>query len=113
MSEIDFMYSLHNSTKRDYLARVNDIEYPKARAAELAKSLIMIIGMAIGEFVMEGINTFLEDGRVLPEKCRKGINCQMMRNLRCWMCKGYLLYDFLKVLPNSKVFGIDKIFLCN
>ena len=37
MSEIDFMSVLHKSTKRDYLARVNDKEYPKARAAELAK----------------------------------------------------------------------------
>ena len=37
MSEIDFMSVLHKSTKRDYLARVNDKEYPKARAAEIAK----------------------------------------------------------------------------
>ena len=37
MPEIDFMSRLHNSTKRDYLARVNDDEYPKARAAEIAK----------------------------------------------------------------------------
>ena len=31
------MGSLHKSTKRDYLGRVNDKEYPKAKAAELAK----------------------------------------------------------------------------
>ena len=37
MKEIDFMSILHKSTKRDYLARVNDIEYPKHKAAELAK----------------------------------------------------------------------------
>ena len=37
MAYIDFMGSLHKSTKRDYLARVNDKEYPKAKAAELAK----------------------------------------------------------------------------
>ena len=37
MTEIDFMSVLHRSTKRDYLARVNDTEYPKERAAELAK----------------------------------------------------------------------------
>lgn len=31
------MSPLHNATKRDYLARVNDPEYPKAKAANLAK----------------------------------------------------------------------------
>ena len=37
MNEIDFMSALHKSTKRDYLARVNDKTYPKATAAKLAK----------------------------------------------------------------------------
>ena len=37
MAELDFMSVLHKSTKRDYLARVNDPKYPKAKAAELAK----------------------------------------------------------------------------
>ena len=37
MAEVDFMSVLHKSTRRDYLARVNDPDYPKARAAELAK----------------------------------------------------------------------------
>ena len=31
------MSVLHKSTKRDYLARVNDLEFPKAKAAALAK----------------------------------------------------------------------------
>lgn len=31
------MSPIHKATTRDYLARVNDPEYPKARAAELAK----------------------------------------------------------------------------
>ena len=35
--EIDFISSLHKATKRDYLARVNDKEYSKDRAAKLAK----------------------------------------------------------------------------
>jgi SAM-dependent methyltransferase len=37
LAYIDFMSPLHKATKRDYLARVNDPEYPKAKAAELAK----------------------------------------------------------------------------
>ena len=35
--EIDFISSLHKSTTRDYLKRVNDPEYPKHVAAKLAK----------------------------------------------------------------------------
>jgi len=37
MAYIDFMSAIHKSTQRDYLARVNDPDYPKAKAAELAK----------------------------------------------------------------------------
>ena len=37
MAEVDFMSVLHKSTTRDYLARVNEPEYPKHKAAELAK----------------------------------------------------------------------------
>ena len=37
MAEIDFMSVLHKSTQRDYLGRVNNFEYPKAKAAEIAK----------------------------------------------------------------------------
>ena len=37
MAYIDFMSTIHKATKRDYLARVNDPEFPKAKAAELAK----------------------------------------------------------------------------
>ena len=37
MQEIDFMSSLHKSTKRNYLERVNDKEFPKSKAAFLAK----------------------------------------------------------------------------
>jgi protein-L-isoaspartate(D-aspartate) O-methyltransferase len=37
MAYIDFMSAIHKSTQRDYLARVNDPEYPKAKAAGLAK----------------------------------------------------------------------------
>ena len=37
MAYIDFMSVLHKSTNRDYLARINDPDYPKAKAANLAK----------------------------------------------------------------------------
>ena len=37
MAEVDFMSVLHKSTQRDYLARVNDPDFPKFKAAEIAK----------------------------------------------------------------------------
>ncbi len=37
MAYIDFMSPLHKATKRDYIARVTDPEFPKPKAAELAK----------------------------------------------------------------------------
>ena len=35
--EKDFMSTIHKSAKRDYLARVNNVEFPKEKAAMLAK----------------------------------------------------------------------------
>lgn len=37
MAYIDFLSAIHKETHRDYLARVNDPDFPKAKAAELAK----------------------------------------------------------------------------
>lgn len=37
MAYIDFLSPLHKATRRDYLARVNDAEFPKSKAAVLAK----------------------------------------------------------------------------
>lgn len=37
MAYIDFLSPLHKATRRDYLARVNDAEFPKSKAAALAK----------------------------------------------------------------------------
>ena len=37
MAYIDFMSEIHKSTKRNYLARVNDLDFPKGKAATLAK----------------------------------------------------------------------------
>ena len=109
MPEIDFMSRLHNSTKRDYLARVNDDEYPKARAAEIAKKFdydywdgdrrICYGGYNYIPGRWESIALAMQETYKLPGDAK-------ILDVGCG--KGYLLYDFLKVLPNSKVFGIDK-----
>ena len=109
MSEIDFMSVLHKSTKRAYLARVNDKEYPKARAAELAKKFdydywdgdrricYVVYYYIPGRW--ENIAKAMQETYQLPSDAK-------ILDVGCG--KGYLLYDFLKVLPNANVFGIDK-----
>ena len=67
MKEIDFMSSLHKSTKRDYLARVNDKVYPKAKAASLAKKFDYDYWDGDREYVMAVINILRADGQMLQK----------------------------------------------
>lgn len=108
MAELDFMGLIHKSTQRDYLARVNDSEYPKAKAAKLAKKLsqeywdgdrrICYGGYHYIEGRWEKVARAIVDHYILPEKPK-------ILDIGCG--KGYLLYDFLKVLPDADVYGID------
>ena len=108
MQNIDFMSSLHKRTKRDYLKRVNDPEFPKYKAASLAKKFdfdywdgdrrICYGGYKYIEGrwikVAEALNKFYK----LPENAK-------ILDIGCG--KGYLLYDFLKILPNAHIYGLD------
>jgi len=108
MTEIDFMSVLHKSTKRDYLARVNDPEYPKAKAAELAKQFnydywdgdrrICYGGYRYLEGRWEKVARAIANHYPLPAKPK-------ILDIGCG--KGFLLYDFLKVLPDAEIYGID------
>ena len=106
--EIDFISSLHKSTTRDYLKRVNDPEYPKHVAAKLAKKFdydywdgdrrICYGGYKYipgrWEKVAKKITRFYD----LPENPK-------ILDIGCG--KGYLLYDFLKINPKAEVYGLD------
>ena len=108
MAEIDFMSVLHKSTMRDYLARVNDPEYPKAKAAELAKKFgkdywdgdrrICYGGYKYLEGRWEKVARAMKDHYLLPANPK-------ILDIGCG--KGYLLYDFLKVIPDAEIYGID------
>ena len=108
MNEIDFMSTLHKSTSRDYLARVNDPLYPKHKAATLAKKFaydywdgdrrICYGGYKYIEGRWQKVAEKINDFYKLPENAK-------ILDIGCG--KGYLLYDFLKVLPNAEVFGLD------
>jgi len=106
--ELDFMSVLHKSTKRDYLARVNDKEFPKPRAAELAKKFsfdywdgdrrICYGGYKYIEGRWEKIVKKLIEHYQLQNGCK-------ILDVGCG--KGYLLYDFIKLLPEVKIYGLD------
>ena len=108
MAEIDFMSVLHKSTQRDYLARVNDQDYPKAKAAALAKKFdadywdgdrrICYGGYRYLEGRWEKVARAMADHYKLPPKPK-------ILDIGCG--KGFLLYDFLKVIPNAEIHGID------
>lgn len=108
MAEIDFMSVLHKSTQRDYLARVNDPDYPKAKAAELAKKFdadywdgdrrICYGGYRYLEGRWEKVARAMAEHYELPPKPK-------ILDIGCG--KGFLLYDFLKVIPDAEIYGID------
>jgi SAM-dependent methyltransferase len=108
MAELDFMSVLHKSTQRDYLARVNDPEFPKAKAAELAKKFdfdywdgdrrICYGGYRYLEGRWEKVARAMVEHYDLPAKPK-------ILDIGCG--KGFLLYDFLKVLPDAEIHGID------
>jgi protein-L-isoaspartate(D-aspartate) O-methyltransferase len=105
---IDFMSVLHKSTTRDYLGRVNDPDYPKAKAAKLAKQWdydywdgdrrINYGGYRYIEGRWEKVARAMVEHYHLPERPR-------ILDIGCG--KGFLLFDFLKVLPDAEVYGLD------
>ena len=94
--------------KKDYLARVNDTEYPKAKAAQLAKQFskdywdgdrrICYGGYHYIEGRWEAVARAIAEYYPLPPNPK-------ILDIGCG--KGYLLYDFLKIIPDAKVFGLD------
>jgi len=108
MAEVDFMSVLHKSTTRDYLARVNDPEFPKAKAAELATQWgyeywdgdrrINYGGYRYMEGRWEKVARAMAEHYELPSKPK-------ILDIGCG--KGFLLYDFLKVIPDAVVYGLD------
>lgn len=108
MAYIDFMSVLHKSTQRDYLARVNDPEFPKAHAAALAKQW--------GFDYWDGDRRINYGGyRYLEGRWEKVARAMAehyqlkpgARILDVGCGKGFLLYDFTKVIPGVEVYGID------
>lgn len=108
MPEIDFMSVLHKQTKRDYMARVMDPEYPKDKSAVLAKKWgydyfdgDRRLGYG-GYYYIPGRWTpvakkLIEHYGIKPGDKILDVGCG----------KGFLLYELLQLIPSLEVAGID------
>lgn len=108
MAYIDFLSFVHKSTQRDYLARVNDPEFPKPKAAELAKQW--------GFDYWDGDRRICYGGyRYMPGRWAPVAQAMIdhyglkagdkVLDVGCG--KGFLLYEMSLLVPGLEIHGID------
>ena len=108
MKEIDFVSSLHKKTERDYLGRVNDKQFPKAKAAELAKKWDFDYWDGDRRINYGGYKYINNRWKNVIESLVRHYQLPLDAKILDVGCgKGFLLYDLLKFLPNSDLYGID------
>lgn len=107
MAYVDFLSSVHKKTSRDYLARVNDPEYPKAKAAVLAKQWAYDYWDGDRRINYGG---YSYDGRwvaVAQEIVNHyGLTAES-RVLDVGCGKGFIVHDLMKVMPGLDARGLD------
>lgn len=107
MAYVDFIMPLHTSTKRDYLARVNDREYPKAKAADLALKWDVEYWdgdrrTGYGGMKYDGRWRKVADLMVAHYGLKPG---DKVLDVGCG--KGFLLHDLTQAVPGLEVTGLD------
>jgi protein-L-isoaspartate(D-aspartate) O-methyltransferase len=105
MAEIDFVTSLHKSTKRDYIGRVNEAD--KAECAAIAKRFDHDYWDGDRRY---GYGGYRYDGRWRPVAERIVAHYGLKpgdKILDVGCGKGFLLYEFSQTVPGIEISGID------
>ena len=99
---IDFLSSVHKSTARDYLARVNDQEFPKAKASKLAKEWGYDYWDGDRRICYGGYKYMPGRWKPVAEQMIDQYNLQggdKVLDIGCG--KGFLLYEMKLLIPES------------
>ena len=99
---------LHKATKRDYLARVNDKEFPKHKAAELAKKWGFDYWDGDRRINYGGYKYMPGRWTPVAEKLVQHYNLGPNSRILDIGCgKGFLLFEITQILHGCTVHGVD------
>lgn len=108
MKYIDFLSPLHKSTKRDYLARVNDAIFPKHIAAELAKKWDFDYWDGDRRINYGGYKYITGRWKPVAYLFIEHYNLNNESKILDVGCgKGFLLFEIKQLLPGISIKGID------
>lgn len=108
MNEIDLMSALHKKTQRDYLARVNDPDFPKWKAAELAKQWGYDYWDGDRRICYGGYHYMPGRWKPVAEKLIEQYQLKSGDTVLDVGCgKGFLLYELKQLIPALVIEGID------
>ena len=108
MAYLDFLSAVHKSTDRDYLARVNDPEYPKAVAAELAKKWGFDYWDGDRRICYGGYSYMPGRWAPVAQAMIDHYDIKAGNKILDVGCgKGFLLYEITLLVPGVEVYGLD------
>ena len=106
--EIDFMSQLHKASNRDYLGRVNDLEFPKEKATKLAREWGYDYWDGDRKINYGGYKYIEGRWEKVVKKMIETFNLKPGSKILDVGCgKGFLLYDFKKIDSSFEVHGLD------